>query len=160
MELLIHVFIIFILFTFVGSVLTIAKMFYINKHGKAVFKINYNKFKKNKKSKKEFDMNVTPFLDKEENIYLPFKYVAFSLGFKRFRSDSSHKVILKLLDKNIKINFENDITIENKSSNTSIKLRENIRVINDELMLPESYIKDIFDVNINLDETTGEIVLK
>lgn len=103
-------------------------------------------------------MTVSPFKDENNNVYLPLKYVADSLGIKLY-NDEEYSVIIKVMDKNVKANKEG-ILIENSSTNLNTKIDKNIKVRNNELMLPQSYIKDIFEVNIEIDNKTGEVILK
>lgn len=158
MKIFIHTLVGFSLFSVIGLLLTVIKFIYHHRYGKAVFIISSNKYRKSQKSKKEFTMNVTPFKDENENIYLPLKYVANSLGAKLYY-DQNYKFIIKIMDKNIKVN-DNSILIENNSISLNRKIEEDVKVVNDELMLPQKYIKDIFEVNIEVDDSTGEVVLK
>lgn len=157
-KILLYSFIGLLSFSLVDLLLNAAKFMYHHKYGKVVFKINKNKYKKSKVSKKEFLMTVSPFKDENNNVYLPLKYVADSLGIKLY-NDDEYSIIIKVMDKNIKAN-EEVIFIENSSTNLNRKIDKNIRIRNNELMLPQSYIKDIFEVNIEVDNKTGEVILK
>lgn len=103
-------------------------------------------------------MNVSPFKDEDDNVYLPLKYVANSLGIKLY-NDDEYSIIIKVMDKNIRAN-EDVIFIENSSTKLNRKIDNNIKIKNNELMLPQSYIKDIFEVNIEINNKTGEVILK
>lgn len=48
-------------------------------------------------------MTVSPFKDENNNVYLPLKYVADSLGIKLY-NDEEYSVIIKVMDKNVKAN--------------------------------------------------------
>ncbi|EJO5348023.1 copper amine oxidase N-terminal domain-containing protein [Clostridium botulinum] len=158
MKIFLCTFISLLCFSLFAFILTAIKFVYHNKYGRAVFKINKNKYKKSKISKKEFFMNVSPFRDENDNVYLPLKYVADSLGIKLY-NDDNYSIIIKVMDKNIKAN-EKVIFIENSSTNLNTKIDENIKVINNEVMLPQTYIKDIFEVSIEINSKTGEVIIK
>lgn len=158
MKIILYGFIALLFFSLVDLLLSALKFMYHHKYGKVVFKINKNKYKKSTISKKEFLMNVSPFKDENNNVYLPLKYVADSLGIKLY-NDDEYSIIIKVMDKNIKAN-EDVIFIENTSTNLNRRIDNNIRIRNNELMLPQNHIKDIFEVNIEIDNKTGEIILK
>ncbi|EPN2036064.1 copper amine oxidase N-terminal domain-containing protein [Clostridium botulinum] len=158
MKIFLYTFMSLLFFSSFAFLLTAAKFIYHHKYGKAVFKINRNRYKKSKIAKKEFLMTVSPFKDENNNVYLPLKYVADSLGIKLY-NDEEYSVIIKVMDKNVKAN-KKGIFIENSSINLNTKIDKNIKVRNNELMLPQSYIKDIFEVNIEIDNKTGEVILK
>ncbi|WP_251860425.1 copper amine oxidase N-terminal domain-containing protein [Clostridium sp. Marseille-Q2269] len=158
MKIIFYTFIIFLSFSLIAFLLTTARFIYHHKYGKAVFKINKNKYKKSQRSKKEFLMTVSPFKDENDNVFLPLKYVANSLGMKLYY-DEKRNMIINVMDKSIKANKE-IIFIENSSKKLKRKIDDNIKIINNELMLPQSYIKDIFDINIEINNNTGEVVLR
>jgi len=157
-KIFLYTFISLLSFSLFTLLLSAVRFIYHHKYGKAVFEINKSKYKKSKISKKEFPMSVSPFKDENDNVYLPLKYVADSLGVKLY-NDDEYGIIIKVMDKNIRVN-EDVIFIENSSTKLNRKIDNNIKIRNNELMLPQSYIKDIFEVNIEIDNKTGEVILK
>ncbi len=47
-------------------------------------------------------MNVSPFKDEDDNVYLPLKYVANSLGIKLY-NDDEYSIIIKVMDKTLEL---------------------------------------------------------
>lgn len=159
MKILIHILMVFIVFAIITFSVTVIKFIYHHRYGKAVFKISSNKFRKSSISKKEYNMNVEPFKDQFENVYLPLKYVVYSLGGSFYFSEG-YKLAIKILDKDIKINNKNSILVKSKSLGSFYRIENKIKIVNDEIMLSHKYIKDIFGVTVDLNKDTGEIILR
>jgi hypothetical protein len=135
---------------------TLIKVFRRAKYGNAVFKVQSSKYRTGLNSKKEISMTVKPF-KYNNTVYLPVTYVMKALGIKNAKNQGQ-ETIIKYSDKIITIS-ENLITVCETGVNTCEKMSSEIKYMNNEMMIPLVYCKDMFDVSTEYNKITDEIVL-
>lgn len=145
-----------IFFMIISLLLTLLNVFKKARYGKVVFKVQSNKYRLGLNSNKELSMNVKPFKC-NNTTYLPVRYVIKALGIKPEKNEEQ-KTIIKYHDKLITIS-ENLILVCRTGENTYQKMENHIKYINNEMMVPLLYYEDMFDVNVNYNENTDEIVI-
>lgn len=158
MKRLFYVALIAIMYMFVTMNIHMVKVMHKNKHGVAVFKINSRNYRKSLRSKKEYAMSVEPILEKGQ-VYLPVKYLANCIGAEQ-RNDAQNKIILTYNDIVLKISNSDSICFHNKGLKNEKRINDNIKIVNDELLLPLKYINEIFNLSSEYNDESKEIVIR